>query len=674
MPDPFSRCRQPPVPDGGPGALPAGRRPRLPGPARPPGEGARLPHRAGRGRGGAAPAAGGGGGGGAGARRRGARPPGGLVVTRRDAVGPARGAAGAAAGVHGADGLACARSAAADAERQGGPQGAAASRPGSAPAAGYVEPRSPLERRWRPSSPRCWGWTAWVPTRASSRSAATRSSPPGCCRGCGRSSASSCRCAPSSSARRWRPSPGASRPPAGDESPEPPLAPRSRDGGRPPLLRPAAAVVPRPARSRHRLYNMPAGLPAARPLAAAPAGCPGRGRAPPRGAAHDASRCAGASPRRSIAPPGRVPSPWLTSRACRPPARRRRLPAGAGGGAAALRPRRGAAAAHYAAPARRRGAPAAARPAPHRLATAGRWSLLAREIAAPLRAPSPPACRRRCPRCRCSMPISPLWQRELARRRRAGGAARLLARAARPGCRRRSTCRPTGRGRRSRASAAARRSSTCPRSWPRGLQRAGRRRGATLFMTLLAAFQPCSAATPAATDLRVGTPVASRNRAELEGLIGFFVNTLVLRADLAGDPALRGAARPGAGDGPGAYAHQDLPFERLVERAGSPSATSPAPRCSRRCSSSRTPRRPRLELRPASRSRPSRPPARTRRSSISPWPWPVSGDRDGLTATAEYRTDLFDAATIRRLLAHFQRPARGGRRGPGRPASPTCRC
>src|SRR3989442_815712 len=84
-------------------------------------------------------------------------------------------------------------------------------------------------------------------------------------------------------------------------------------------------------------------------------------------------------------------------------------------------------------------------------------------------------------------------------------------------------------------------------------------------MALLAAFQVLLMRYSGQEALVVGTPIANRNRAEIEGLIGFFVNTLALRTDMSGDPSFRellGRVREVA---LGAYEHQDLPFERLVE-------------------------------------------------------------------------------------------------------------
>jgi amino acid adenylation domain-containing protein len=93
----------------------------------------------------------------------------------------------------------------------------------------------------------------------------------------------------------------------------------------------------------------------------------------------------------------------------------------------------------------------------------------------------------------------------------------------------------------------------------------GRGAGATLFMTLLAAFQVLLARYSGQDDITVGSPTANRNRVEIEGLIGFFVNMLVLRTDLSGDPTFRellGRVREVC---IGAYAHQNVPFEKLVE-------------------------------------------------------------------------------------------------------------
>jgi amino acid adenylation domain-containing protein len=97
------------------------------------------------------------------------------------------------------------------------------------------------------------------------------------------------------------------------------------------------------------------------------------------------------------------------------------------------------------------------------------------------------------------------------------------------------------------------------------LRALGRAEGATLFMTLLGAWQLLLARYSGREDVIVGTPIAGRTRLETEGLIGFFANTLVLRTGLEGDPdfaALLARVREGT---LGAYAHQDLPFERLVE-------------------------------------------------------------------------------------------------------------
>ncbi|HEV2734161.1 MAG TPA: condensation domain-containing protein, partial [Longimicrobiaceae bacterium] len=92
-----------------------------------------------------------------------------------------------------------------------------------------------------------------------------------------------------------------------------------------------------------------------------------------------------------------------------------------------------------------------------------------------------------------------------------------------------------------------------------------RAEGATLFMPLLAAWQALLARHAGQDDVVAGTPIANRNRSEIEGLIGFFVNTLALRADLSGDPTFRELLRQVRERTFGAYAHQDLPFEKIVE-------------------------------------------------------------------------------------------------------------
>jgi amino acid adenylation domain-containing protein len=101
--------------------------------------------------------------------------------------------------------------------------------------------------------------------------------------------------------------------------------------------------------------------------------------------------------------------------------------------------------------------------------------------------------------------------------------------------------------------------------------------GATLFMVLLAAWQAMLSRHTGQEDFAVGTPVAGRMRTELEGLLGLFLNTLVLRADLAGDPTFTELLERVRAMTLDAYAHQDAPFEQIVEAVNPPRDLSRPP-------------------------------------------------------------------------------------------------
>ncbi len=104
-----------------------------------------------------------------------------------------------------------------------------------------------------------------------------------------------------------------------------------------------------------------------------------------------------------------------------------------------------------------------------------------------------------------------------------------------------------------------------PASLAGAIRTLGRRERATPFMTLLAAFQVLLHRYTGQEDFAVGSPVANRNRGEIEGLIGYFINMLVLRAEVSGDPTFRGLLSRVRTEALGAFEHQDLPLERLVE-------------------------------------------------------------------------------------------------------------
>ena len=182
------------------------------------------------------------------------------------------------------------------------------------------------------------------------------------------------------------------------------------------------------------------------------------------------------------------------------------------------------------------------------------------------------------------------------------------------------------------------------------LEELGRQHGATLFMTLLAAYQVLLGRWSGQADFAVGTPIAGRDRPEVRDVVGFFLNTLVLRADLSGDPSFADLLGRVRDDALGAYEHQDMPFGRLVEEL-----------------------RPERDL--------SRSPLFQAMFSFNDWDLdalclgPVTGtavpvDREaakldltaelvhrpeGLVGTFDHATDILDAATVRRMAGAYTR-------------------
>jgi amino acid adenylation domain-containing protein len=176
-----------------------------------------------------------------------------------------------------------------------------------------------------------------------------------------------------------------------------------------------------------------------------------------------------------------------------------------------------------------------------------------------------------------------------------------------------------------------------------------RREGVTLFMTLLAAFQTLLMRYSGQEDIVVGAPIANRTRPEVEPLIGFFTNTLALRADLSGDPSfleLLGRVREVT---LGAFAHQDVPFEKLVEELQPERNPSRSPIFQVVFQLQHPDRTaltlPGLTIEPISTDR------SIARFDLS---LSVAQTPEGLVAGVEYSTDLFDAQRMERLLGHYR--------------------
>ena len=547
------------------------------------------------------------------------------------------------------------------------------------PRRGYVAPRTPVEGKLaRDLGASCSTSSGSASTTTSSPSAATRCSPPGWSRGCARRSASRCRCgglfeAPTVAglARGVEAALAAERGHA---------APPHRAGaarrpraaaGAPAVLRPAAAVVPRPPGAGPRDLQRAAG---AAPLRRARPRRAGR-RLHRRGRA--ATRCcARSTPSRAA---GRC-------RWCRPPSlfalpvdRPRRLAGGRRGTrrrAASPPPRppcpstspATAAARRAAAPRRRRrGGP------PEHLLLADMHHIVVRRLVgggAGARGGALYAAARagRAPKLP-PLPVQyadfAVWQRrwmagavldaELAcwRRRLAGLPPVLELPLDRP----RSTA-ATRRG------AAVRRALGTERG--AALSALGRAHGATLFMVLLAGFETLLARWSGQDDFAIGSPQAGRTRAEVEPLIGFFVNTLVHRADLAavggGPPSFAALVARVKEAALAEQAHQHLPFEKLVEQLAPERSLTHTPLYQVVFVLQNAPPA-RIDL-GGLEARGVDTPTTSAKFDLT---LTAVEARDGLRLSLEYAADLFDEATARAAARALRAAARRRPGGPGRP-------
>ncbi|NVJ28035.1 amino acid adenylation domain-containing protein, partial [Myxococcus sp. AM011] len=195
---------------------------------------------------------------------------------------------------------------------------------------------------------------------------------------------------------------------------------------------------------------------------------------------------------------------------------------------------------------------------------------------------------------------------------------------------------------------------TLPRELSESLTALGRREGVTPFMLLLAAFQVLLSRYSGQDDITVGSPIAGRRMAELEGLIGFFVNTLVLRTRLHGDSSFREVLASVKETTLGAFAHQDIPFEKLVEELAPERSLGHSPLFQVMFALQNVPagelQLPGLTLRQENQD------STTTKFDLTLL---AAEEPRGLRLTAEYSTALFDDSTVARLLGHLQTLLRG---------------
>nr|WP_052313046.1 non-ribosomal peptide synthetase [Corallococcus coralloides] len=192
-----------------------------------------------------------------------------------------------------------------------------------------------------------------------------------------------------------------------------------------------------------------------------------------------------------------------------------------------------------------------------------------------------------------------------------------------------------------------------PRSLAGSVKALAKQEGVTPFMVLLAAWQVVLARHAGQDDVSVGTPIAGRQRVETEGLIGFFVNTLVLRTRVESGASFRELLAQVRETTLGAYAHQDVPFEKLVE------ALQPARDLARH---------PLFQVLFTLQNTPvtpwavpglsAAPYALARQASKFDLALSLTEQEDGFAGSVEYSTDLYEERTVRRWMEGFERMVR----------------
>ncbi|MCP2012453.1 condensation domain-containing protein, partial [Duganella violaceipulchra] len=201
---------------------------------------------------------------------------------------------------------------------------------------------------------------------------------------------------------------------------------------------------------------------------------------------------------------------------------------------------------------------------------------------------------------------------------------------------------------------------TVPATLTAGLHAVGEQAQSTLFMTLNAAFAVLLARYSGQTDICIGAAIANRNRSEIESLIGFFVNTLVLRARLDANPAFTDLLQQVRRTALEAYAHQDVPFEQLVEAMKPERHMSHAPLFQVMLVLQNAPMGtlalPGLILQPVASD------SMTAKFDLT---LNLTEEAGQLLGSFEYNTDLFDQTTIARMAGHFTRLLEGIVAGPG---------